>query len=280
VGNSSVAYQVSAALNAGEGILAAGFSNNSGIGMGQALSANEIGTWVFHPIGGTPRITSGFYYAPQAAVPSASGSGATVVKGYRGADIIFALEDVSGAPSPVSNPLVIKNSGTITLVGPVGVGTNPVGGNRLSVWGDSNFNGNIVASGNISSSGTITAASDERLKKDIQPLSHSLERLLGLQGVSFVWKKKKYLDQKRHLGLIAQATERVFPESVRENSAGMKSIDYMGLIGVIVEAIKELTWMVKNLSSERVAKLEQENASMRSYLCAKDPGAPFCEVTQ
>lgn len=276
VGNSSVANQVSAGLNAAEGILAAGFSNNSGIGMGQAQIEKEIGTWLFYPIGGTPRVTSGFYYAPQTAVPGASGSGATVVKGYRGADIIFALEDVSGGPSPVSNPFIIRNNGTITMAGNVGVGTDPVGSNRLSVWGDSNFNGNIVASGNISASGTITAASDERLKTDIQPLNHSLERILRLQGVSFVWKNKD-LDQRRHLGLVAQSTESVFPESVWENAKGMKSIDYMGLIGAIIEAIKELTAMLRSLTSDRVAKLEQENASMKAYLCARDPRAPFCE---
>ena len=49
------------------------------------------------------------------------------------------------------------------------------------------------------------------------------------------------------MGLLAQDVEKVFPELIR-GEEGEKSLNYMGLTGAIVEAIKEL--------SDKVSKLE------------------------
>lgn len=61
-------------------------------------------------------------------------------------------------------------------------------------------------------------------------------------------KTDKYI---REYGFIAQEVKELFPELVDENAEGILSINYTGLIPVLVEAIKDL--------QERVEKLEQSN---------------------
>jgi hypothetical protein len=79
--------------------------------------------------------------------------------------------------------------------------------------------------------------SDKTLKTDIKVIDNALDKILSLQGVSFTWIESKL----RSLGLIAQDVERVIPEIVQtDKDSGLKSLSYLDLIGVLVEAIKEL----------------------------------------
>jgi len=82
----------------------------------------------------------------------------------------------------------------------------------------------------------VNSSSDENLKKDIHTIENALEKVNQLRGVDFTWKEN---DQKS-IGLIAQELQKVFPELVYEDQSGM-SINYNGLIGVLIEAIKELS---------------------------------------
>jgi hypothetical protein len=93
--------------------------------------------------------------------------------------------------------------------------------------------------------------SDKRLKKDISELENSLEKISRLRGVSYRW-----IDEEKEpgvqLGLIAQEVRKIFPEVVVEVESGeekMLTMNYMGLIPVLVEAIKELNKKVDNLSN-------------------------------
>ncbi len=113
---------------------------------------------------------------------------------------------------------------TITNTGNVGIGTlSP--GEKLDV------------NGNIRATGTITP-SDERLKTDIKPISNVLDKLLQLNGVSFVWKNDE--TKKQNIGLIAQDVEKEFPEVVSTSEDGYKGIDYSKLTPILIEAVKEL----------------------------------------
>jgi hypothetical protein len=81
----------------------------------------------------------------------------------------------------------------------------------------------------------VNSTSDENQKKDIQTVQNSLEKIKQLRGVDFAWKNN---DQKS-IGVIAQEVQKVFPELVSEDENGL-SVNYNGLIGVLIEAIKEL----------------------------------------
>lgn len=98
-------------------------------------------------------------------------------------------------------------------------------------------------------SGTITAtdfnsASDINLKENIKPLEDSLDKVLKLNGVSFDWKET----QQPSMGVIAQELEEVFPELVR--SGDIKSVNYNGLIGVLIEAVKEQQKQIEELKKQ------------------------------
>jgi hypothetical protein len=81
--------------------------------------------------------------------------------------------------------------------------------------------------------------SDARLKRNVQPLSDSPDKLLALSGVSYEWKEGK---PGTHYGFIAQDVEGILPDIVETDDRGYKSVDYMAVIPFIVETIKALEW--------------------------------------
>jgi hypothetical protein len=110
---------------------------------------------------------------------------------------------------------------------------NELDANSLTV------NGNASISGNLNVTGIVTAldfdsASDINLKTNIKSVENSLEKVIKLNGVTFTWKQS----QQDSIGVIAQEVEEIFPELVKENEHH-KSVNYNGLIGVLIEAIKE-----------------------------------------
>jgi hypothetical protein len=85
-------------------------------------------------------------------------------------------------------------------------------------------------------SGDLNSTSDESLKTNIKPLENSLDDICKLEGVSFDWKDTGT----PATGFIAQQVEPIFPDLVSEDEEGLKSVNYIGLIGYLVESIKEL----------------------------------------
>lgn len=123
--------------------------------------------------------------------------------------------------------LEINNSDwKVNVSGDVNVGLDAGGGG-----------GNITAKGTITAP-TITQTSDSRLKKDLRPIQNALAKVLQLNGVNFYWKDKNQ-DQGLQMGVIAQEVEKVFPELVKTDKEGMKSVAYANLVGALIEAIKE-----------------------------------------
>jgi hypothetical protein len=122
----------------------------------------------------------------------------------------------------------------------------------VSVAGTSVNTGNTLVARDISgdfTAGTITATdfnstSDNRVKENIKTIENSLNTLTQLRGVSFEWKE----NGKKSYGVIAQELEEVLPELVKDGE--VKSVNYNGLIGVLIEAIKELKAEVEELKSK------------------------------
>jgi hypothetical protein len=96
-----------------------------------------------------------------------------------------------------------------------------------------------LASGAITSSGDVTAFSDMRLKTDIKTIDNALNRVCDLRGVFFT------KDGEAGTGVIAQEVENILPEVV--HSGVYKSVAYGNMVGVLIEAIKELRSQVKSL---------------------------------
>ena len=85
-------------------------------------------------------------------------------------------------------------------------------------------------------SGDLNSTSDERLKDNIKPITNALSDVTQLEGVTFDWKDTGT----RGHGFIAQQVEPILPDLVNtDEDTGMKSVNYIGMIGHLVEAIKE-----------------------------------------
>lgn len=105
--------------------------------------------------------------------------------------------------------------------------------------GDLNVTGTIVATGNI------TAFSDARLKHNIKPIGKALDKVNMLNGVTFT----RNFDNKDAVGLIAQDVLKAMPEAV-VNKDDYMTVDYMGLVGLLVESIKELDKRIELLEGK------------------------------
>jgi hypothetical protein len=104
----------------------------------------------------------------------------------------------------------------------------------------------LTVSGNINAN-AFYYSSDETLKKNIQPLSDSLEKILQLEGVSFQWKE----NDKESIGIIAQDLEKIFPRLVStDKETYLKSVQYGNLVAPLIEAIKEQQKQIEELKTE------------------------------
>jgi hypothetical protein len=109
----------------------------------------------------------------------------------------------------------------LTTAGRVGIGTiSP--GYTLDVAGD------------IYATGDVTASSDRRLKTDIKRIENALDKVCSLGGYTYV------MNDKPSSGLIAQEVLEVLPEVVHGSEETNYSLAYGNIVGLLVEAIKEL----------------------------------------
>jgi hypothetical protein len=116
---------------------------------------------------------------------------------------------------------------------------------RLENDGDLHVDGNVVA--------YSTTISDIRLKKDIAPIEDAVAKVQQLNGCTFTYLK----DDRKSAGLIAQDVEKVLPSAVIEDEAVFhgeegetyKTVQYDQVIGLLVEAVKELKAEIEELKN-------------------------------
>jgi len=98
--------------------------------------------------------------------------------------------------------------------------------------------------GSWTSVGNVTAYSDVRLKSNIQTIESGLDKVCAMRGVTFE------KDGVAGLGVIAQEVEAIIPEVVMTHNDGIKSVAYGNIVGVLIEAIKELKDKVESLEAQ------------------------------
>ena len=104
----------------------------------------------------------------------------------------------------------------------------------------------MSAAGAATFNNDVTAFSDVILKDNIDTIDNALDRVKGMRGVFFERKDNK---QERQTGVIAQEVEPFLPEVVREtkDEKKIKSVAYGNMVGVLIEAIKELNAKIEEL---------------------------------
>jgi len=186
-----------------------------------------------------------------------------VLSGSSGSRISFSNSDTSydtAGEIPTSGTHLIagadngNSTGTpanINLYSWNGVGFGP------SITGEAITKGELshlfnVRNGDATFIGSLTcvnvnSTSDINLKKDIEVITDATYLIKQLNGVKFAWKK----NDEKSVGVIAQEVEKVLPELISEKQdTGDKSVNYSGLVGVLIEAVKELSARVEELENK------------------------------
>jgi hypothetical protein len=95
----------------------------------------------------------------------------------------------------------------------------------------------------------FNTTSDQNLKDNIKTIENPLSKVLSIRGVNFEWKDSN----KASAGVIAQEVEKVLPELVTGQNT--KTVNYNGLIGLLIETVKEQQKQI-DILSEKISKLE------------------------
>jgi hypothetical protein len=164
-------------------------------------------------------------------------------KTWDAADKLYIRDEVGGRDVMTFEP----------TTGNVGIGTTNPLGFKLAV------NGSAAKPGG----GSWSVYSDRRLKKNIEPLSGALDRMLQLEGVSFEYSNSDHFSyvEGEQVGMIAQEVEKVFPDWVDENG-GYKTVTYRGFEAITVEAFRQLR---KEKDAEITALKEQLRTQNESF---------------
>ena len=100
--------------------------------------------------------------------------------------------------------------------------------------------------GTTTIAGDLNINSDAKLKANIISLGSTLAKLLQIDGKTYTMKKDE--NGKQKIGLLAQDIEKVFPELVSESN-GIKSVNYQGLVPVLINALKDQQSEIDELKS-------------------------------
>lgn len=166
------------------------------------------------------------------------------------------------------------------------------------------FDGNVEVTGTLSA--TVTSFSDNRFKADIEYLNPDknirnesvetgsvLSNLLKINGISYRYNSKfgqrgtsgdldsdsitevnnfdSELLKRKHMGFIAQEVKEIYPDLVYADEQGYLSMNYIGLIPVLVEGLREQQQQIEKLEkalssflSEEVENKDSESKLLKS----------------
>ena len=124
---------------------------------------------------------------------------------------------------------------------------------------------------------SVNTLSDRRYKSNIKTIDSGLIKILQLRGVTYDWDKtrtERNLDNKNHIGFIAQELELVLPQAVNvgEDAQKTRTVDYQEVIPVLVEAIKDQQKEIETLKktlNEKDAAFAQRIAALEAIVLNK-----------
>lgn len=138
-----------------------------------------------------------------------------------------------------SSSYQINASGAISLnssSGVINIGSNNINQN-INIGTDGVRTITLGKEGSSVNAYNFTAMSDVTLKTNIHPLNSTLDKVVQLNGYSYNWKEAT--NKGTQIGFIAQDIEQQFPELVTTLENGYKSVNYLGMTAVLLQAIKE-----------------------------------------
>ena len=145
-----------------------------------------------------------------------------------------------------------------------------VGGGGNIIGAELNSAGDLLVKGVVKSQGVVLT-SDIRLKSNVKNLIGALASISKLQGITYDFKsiredsillqlntmkgkedkdikdleklkkvyEKKKLENLNQIGFSAQDIQKIFPQLVKEDEQGFLAVNYISLIPILVEGVKE-----------------------------------------
>ena len=134
------------------------------------------------------------------------------------------------------------NGATCTLGGTTFTGAVGLGNNNITSSGTGSFS--TLEGTTATFSGDVTGndfviPSDRRFKTEITHIPNALEKVKQISGCTYM------INDKPSVGVIAQEVLKILPETVHTRDDGYYAVSYHGLIGLLIEAVKELSEKVK-----------------------------------
>jgi hypothetical protein len=161
------------------------------------------------------------------------GATSTGAEAFKGKISNPKLYSVILEASEVKKLYNLGRTGRSMVISDTAVGIGKVPEAQLDVRGTLRSDG-LTVGGDIYATGNITGYSDRRAKSDIEKIENALEKIEQLNGYTFTMKGKRYT------GLIAQEILPILPEAVSGSEETNYAVAYGNMMGLIVEAIKEL----------------------------------------
>jgi hypothetical protein len=130
-------------------------------------------------------------------------------------------------------------------------------------------------------SSSWTISSDRRLKKNIRTIDGALGQLMDLRGVTYQWKDPASQGDMAgtYTGMIAQDVEKIFPEWIRDDANGFKTLTVIGFEGIVVEALRELRAEKDAEISSQQKQIEKQQTQineLKLMICELKPTANGC----
>ncbi|MDA0849122.1 MAG: tail fiber domain-containing protein, partial [Verrucomicrobia bacterium] len=172
----------------------------------------------------------------------------------------LSIGSYNSVNSSVTGSAIDFNTANAVFV--IGNGTKDVRSDAFVVYFD----------GNATLSGELSINSDARLKDNIQPLGSTLDKLHQIEGKTYTFLKDEEHTPK--IGVLAQEVQSVFPELVSEGVDGTLSVNYQGLVPVLINAINEqeakMSEQKVKMSEQdaKIAALEAQNEEIKEMLRA------------
>ena len=211
-----------------------------GVGINTFVDSLSNAVQVYWPGGLTPDVTAVAGAEDIYSFMSFDG-GATLYGGIGGQNFSVGV----AGTTPFDGWTYNANTRKVTIFDDLAVTSNVTAGvSTFTSVNSTNVTATTVTATTVNGA-TINSTSDINLKDNIQKIENPLDKIVKIDGVNFNWKRTGELSS----GVIAQDVEEVLPQLISKGSDGFKSVNYNGLVGVLIEAIKELKKEIDDLKS-------------------------------
>lgn len=180
----------------------------------------------------------------------------------------------------------LGNAGNFAIFNPFFSPTGGFGSSAFVINTNNNFIGIgtnspttlLTVNGVITSTG-ISIPSDNRLKTDIKTLSNGIELIKRINIYTYKYKqdvfksakedslgnKEKYnFPENKQYGVIAQELKEILPDAVTKDNEGYYNVNYITLIPVLVQSIKDQQKDIENLRSQIAISNAQSKLNQNS----------------